>query len=221
MGTVHQVQQGEYLALIARKYGFHDWRTIYDSPDNADLRKRRPNPNVLYPGDKVHIPDKRPKHVPAATGRAHRFKVKGPGRTMLRVVLKDEKGQVLGNVPCTLEVGGRKDKIKSTAQGVIEKKIPLGTKTAKLTLDRWAITWDLEVGELDPVEDPVGKAAVISGVQARLNNLVFHCGAVDGVLVPETTAALGVFQRLVLKRDQPSGDPDDDTRAALLQHHVS
>jgi len=30
---------------------------VYDSPDNADLRRRRPNPNRIQPGDVLILPD--------------------------------------------------------------------------------------------------------------------------------------------------------------------
>ena len=44
---VHKVEPGECLSSIAEKYGFHQWKTVYDASENADLRTRRPNPNVL------------------------------------------------------------------------------------------------------------------------------------------------------------------------------
>lgn len=53
---VHTVVRGESLSLIARKYGVDSWRRLYDHPDNASFRMLRPNPNLIYPGDRIAIP---------------------------------------------------------------------------------------------------------------------------------------------------------------------
>lgn len=56
--AMHTVKSGEYLSLIARNYGIPDWQTIYNHPQNADFKRKRPNPNLIYPGDLLFIPDK-------------------------------------------------------------------------------------------------------------------------------------------------------------------
>ena len=50
------MRQGETAAQIAWKYGFSDVGTVWHHPDNRELAKSRPNPDVLKPGDKVSIP---------------------------------------------------------------------------------------------------------------------------------------------------------------------
>ena len=72
MATSHVVTQGEHLSQIAKRYGFRDSRTVWDHPDNAALRERRPSPNVLLPGDVIQIPAKRLGRLPCAT---HRFQI--------------------------------------------------------------------------------------------------------------------------------------------------
>jgi hypothetical protein len=57
MAIDHTVVQGEYLSKIARNYGFSDYRTIWEHPKNAALKQARQNPNVLFPGDRLFIPD--------------------------------------------------------------------------------------------------------------------------------------------------------------------
>ncbi len=61
----HIIQQGECLATIARHFGFGDWQTIYLHPENADFRIRRPDPNVVFPDDRLFIPELA-KVLPAA-----------------------------------------------------------------------------------------------------------------------------------------------------------
>ena len=54
----HIVEPGDCMASIGEQYGFH-WETLWDLAENADLKKNRKNPNVLFEGDEVTIPDKR------------------------------------------------------------------------------------------------------------------------------------------------------------------
>ncbi|MCC6552124.1 MAG: LysM peptidoglycan-binding domain-containing protein [Polyangiaceae bacterium] len=78
MPRIHIVKQGESLSGIAKQYGIFSWRTIYDHPENAKLRKARPKPELIHPGDEVYIPDKVEKVVDAATGKTHTYTAKVP-----------------------------------------------------------------------------------------------------------------------------------------------
>jgi len=57
MSTVYTVRSGDWLDKIARNHGFDSWRDLYYHPDNAAFRAKRPNPNLIYPGDQIVIPD--------------------------------------------------------------------------------------------------------------------------------------------------------------------
>ena len=91
MANTHVVQAGECLYQIAKRYGFGDWKAIYEHPENAAFRKKRGNPNVIFPGDRIHIPDREERKVEAATGSSHTFKV-NRARMMLRLAIRDEAG---------------------------------------------------------------------------------------------------------------------------------
>jgi hypothetical protein len=56
MPTPHTVARGESLSRIAVKYRVPSWREIYRAPENAAFRRKRPNPDLIYPGDVVIIP---------------------------------------------------------------------------------------------------------------------------------------------------------------------
>ena len=56
MGTRYTVQPGDSLSKIATRHGLPSWRMVYNSPDNADFRRKRPNPNLIYPGDVLILP---------------------------------------------------------------------------------------------------------------------------------------------------------------------
>jgi hypothetical protein len=53
---VHEVEEGETLASIARLYGSRDWRVVYRHPANRWLSRQRRDPDRIFPGDRVVIP---------------------------------------------------------------------------------------------------------------------------------------------------------------------
>ena len=57
MPTRYTVVAGDCLSSIAARHGFSNWRIVYDAPENADFRAKRPNPNVIYAGDVLFIPN--------------------------------------------------------------------------------------------------------------------------------------------------------------------
>ena len=88
----HIVVDGDCLASIAVQYGFADGKTILDHTDNADLKKIRPDGNVLHPGDEVVIPERKPKTLSLATGSRYKVVVTRPTR-LLRIKFLDGAGE--------------------------------------------------------------------------------------------------------------------------------
>ena len=66
------------MVTIAYKYNFFGvWQTIYEHEANEELRKKRPNPMCLMPGDKVYIPPiKATKWWPLKVGKVNKFVIK-------------------------------------------------------------------------------------------------------------------------------------------------
>src|SRR5438128_2580008 len=103
MATYHKVQQGECLSSIAKTYGFTNYRAIYDHPKNALLKKKRPDPNVLLPGDCLFIPEKQDKQEARGTDRQHHFEVRRP-TVLLRLVLRDEEDRPYADASYVLTI---------------------------------------------------------------------------------------------------------------------
>jgi hypothetical protein len=59
MAKTYTIRSGDTLTKIAAREGFSSWREIYYDPDNAPFRRKRPNPDKIFPGDVVVLPDKR------------------------------------------------------------------------------------------------------------------------------------------------------------------
>lgn len=215
MSTVHVVKPGDCLYRIARQYGFADWHTIYDHPDNEAFRSKRPNPNVIFPGDRIAIPDKDVKEVVLPTTAKHKLRVRRP-KVMLRVRLCSEQGEPLAGKAFTLELGDDLHEGTTDGDGILEAKVRPGDEQGELTVwgsgdreaERWA--WSIRVGHLDPVEELVG-------VRQRLNNLGYCCAPTGSE--PDDTLRYAVkgFQRL--EGLEASGEVDDATRRKLVELH--
>src|SRR5690349_6226728 len=102
----HVVKQGECFATIAQANGVSA-DALYQHPDNADLRKKRPNSNILYPGDEVVVPDHKTKEATVPTGTTHRFRVKVP-RYALRLILLDGERTPVAGESYVLEANGKR-----------------------------------------------------------------------------------------------------------------
>jgi N-acetylmuramoyl-L-alanine amidase len=215
MPKIHRVKQGETLSGIARDYGFSKWEKLW--AENVALRRKRKSPHLLYPGDEIEIPTPIARHQSAATGRRHRFKLTA-NVLELELVLQDLAGEPLADLPYKLLVAGRTYTGTTSGEGVLTHPVPPRETTATLILslgDRAEgkaneLSVELWIGSLDPHD-------TISGIQARLNNLGYDSGTVDGIVGPATTAALRAFQER--HGVAVSGKPDDATKAKLEQAH--
>jgi hypothetical protein len=163
----HVVKQGECLSSISSFYGLHNWRTIYYHPNNGDFRRRRPDPNILYPGDVLYIPDREPKYVAAATDRCHTFEMKKL-RVSLSLFLEDPGGKPLQNKRYCLRIGRLTYNGETTAEGWVKHEIPGDATEGTLTIYGCGAgyTWDLKLGNLDPHTEN-------SGISQRLANMGF------------------------------------------------
>jgi hypothetical protein len=217
---VHRVNQGEFLASIARQYKISRWQTIYEHADNAEFRRKRPNPNVIHPGDRIVIPDMETRTEKGATDERHRFRVETP-KTLLRIMLRDEDGEPLANEPYKLTYDDTELDDITDGEGLVEQEIPVGVREATIRLDKYDLTMPLQVGGLDPVDDEDDTSRIVAGAQARLNNLGYYCGSVDGDDGPKTSAALRSFQKQKLDRSEPDGKLDKETRKLLVIEHGS
>ncbi len=190
--TQYAVSQGDCLSSIAYAFGFTNWQTIYNDPNNATFRSLRPNPNVIFPGDQLFIPDLDQRVEQGGTDQLHSFQLSLPP-VLLQIVLLDQQHNPLANLAYTLVVAGQTLQGQTGGDGLLEQPIPpnatQGTLNVTLPpeLGDTGYTWNLQLGSLDPETE-------VTGVQARLNNLGYNTGPVDGIQGPRTTDAIQQFQ---------------------------
>lgn len=207
----HVVRQGECIESIALAAGYLP-DTLWNHPDNAQLKRERKDPSLLLPGDRVQVPDPRPKQESAADGQKHRFHRKGlPSKLRVRI-LRD--GEPRKNEPYTLNIDGRLSQGSTDGDGVVEVPVPPNAQQGTLIVgqdEKDQQKFELRLSGLDPV-------ASITGVQQRLGNLGYPCPA-SGVLDEPTRSALADFQRAFDL--EATGEPDRKTRDKLAQEYGS
>jgi hypothetical protein len=211
MPANHTVKPGDCISSIALQHGLFP-ATLWNHPDNADLKILRKDPNILHAGDVVVVPDPEPKTLPGATEARHRFIRKGVPE-MLHLQVEDEEGEPVDGAEYTIHLDGIIIKGVTDADGWINEPISPDAKggTLEVMVENELQEHELQLGYLEPVDQ-------VAGVQARLLNLGYEC-PVNGDLDEPTQEALKQFQH---NHDlQPSGEPDEATRGALVEEHNS
>jgi hypothetical protein len=181
----HIVQQGEHLPDIAAQYGFSNYRTLWDHPNNAALKNLRENPNVLLPGDEVFIPERQLRVESASTEKRHRF-VAEAQPLKLRVKLLDLSEDPIDRSGKATTQAGTQD---ATPQNhIYEIDIQTTDKDVSLKFESDPpLEVHLAVGSLDPVKAP-------SGQQERLNNLGYFAGFSEKIDPQQFQWAVEEFQ---------------------------
>jgi hypothetical protein len=205
------VKEGECVSSIAFTHG-HFWETIWNHPDNAEIKKARENPNVLLAGDRLTVPPIEQKYEEGVTEKRHRFRRWGePARLRLRFLLD---GDPRSGEHYLIDIDGLKLITGELDQdGCLDVGIYGGAKLAQVKIgepDHQDI-YELTLGGTDPETE-------LSGLQQRLTNLGYGCYP-EKVLGEGTRAALRAFQSdngLLV-----TGEYDVDTRKALLSAHGS
>jgi len=208
----YTVKQGEDLKSILSKSEFGKIRIkkVINAPENLDLfgETLSRSANVLYPGDKVFIPAYSPKQLQASTDMRHKYRLKVSRHLVL--YLKNENDEPIAQQSYILDLGNKIYSEKSGDDGKIEHYIPINSETVKLKINDEE--YELIVAALDPV-------TTVTGVQARLVNMGFDAGAVDGVYGPRTKAAVIAFQaKMGLTEDGIVGKKTQDN---LIEQHGS
>jgi N-acetylmuramoyl-L-alanine amidase len=204
MAVTHIVKQGETLSGIAAQHGFGNFRTIFDHPNNAALKARR-DPHVLFPGDRVFIPDRIEKNENRQTGAVHVFATE-IRPLLLRLKLLDLDRNPIANAICDVGVETPPPPVKKDAPPPKPETQKIPTDAAGF-LERRPIAPRVRHGEVtahippkkkpppppnkdtppppEPKETTVkfdlkigslNPPTKLSGQQARLNNLGYFAG---------------------------------------------
>jgi putative peptidoglycan binding protein len=214
-GATHVVADGDTILSIAHDRGFRAWETIWDHAKNAELKKKRKDPNILCRGDQVFIPPKEKKQEAAQTEKLNPYWVRRL-QARIRFVLVDESGLPVAGTLYQLKVEDKTFEGRTGDDGVVDHPIHPKSRNGEITVwwkeddPRTRVTFPVSIGGLDPHD-------TISGVQARLNQLNFPAGPVTGEMNERTSEALAAFQDSV--HLDPTGEPDEETMRLLEVLH--
>lgn len=236
-GHRHTVGQGDSIESIAYAAG-HAWETVWEAPENAELRELRKSAHVLLPGDVVFVPPIELETLSVATGQRHKLRRNSVPSKLIVTFMVD--GEPRANADYTFVCEGVERSGTTDGDGKLEESThPLAS---------WAeVRFALEPGEeydaepepadddAEPLDDDPDDVAreipteqvyrfelrrmdpsnTISGAQARLHLLGYGVNGIDGELDEPTRAALCAFQED--HELEVSGELDDATQAKLVE----
>jgi len=128
-GRHHEIQQGDCVESLAIEHG-QFWQTVWNHPDNRELRRRRENPNVLLPGEVLFLPGIRLKEMSGATELRHRFRRRAvPSHFEVRLLRED---QPRAGEHFVLVVDGQLYSGETDADGRLRIPIPPSARKAEL-----------------------------------------------------------------------------------------
>jgi hypothetical protein len=209
-GTRYTVDQGDSVASLSFEHGLF-WETVWKHPENADLRKRRGERNILLPGDTIFIPGRRLNHCSCATEKRHTFVKRGvPEKLNIRFL--DIEGMPIANEPCVLKIDGRLVPCQLDGDGWLRTTVPPDARTGEIKIGSKGEygVFQIAVGHLDPITE-------LTGIQARLAHLGYFEGALDGELSDELKQAVLKFREN--NKLEESMEIDDEFRNKLKEIH--
>lgn len=174
MMPYHKVNQGEHLTRIAYQGGFASYQVLYNESKNASFKQGRPDPNLLYPGDVVFMPDKQTKEEPGETEQRHRFRL-NKDELKLRIEFRTFDWEPFLETTCELHGSEPTQSHTTDSNGRVEQSITPDIEDLFLmfesALPNFELMLPVKVGHLDPLTEQSGQAG-------RLRNLSYFTGAI-------------------------------------------
>ncbi len=189
----HVLKNGETVVAHAKRSGL-SWQRVWRDAHNAGLRARcNDDPDQVGAGDELFVPAVEGKWLEVVAGQSHRF-VARPATEALCIELTGPDGLPLAGGRWELEI----DHVihSGSCPTPIAIDGPFTSPVAILRVfdarGRISTEWELLLGML-PMNK--GDEHLALGLQARLQNLGFDPGPLDGRIGRRTQAAIRAFQQ--------------------------
>ena len=209
--AVHVVRQGESILSLSKKYGI-PVNKIWEHPDNSGLRGMGRKENILFPRDRVQIPERELKQINVSSDQRHRFRSTGHTSELRLHFLKD--GESRARMPYVLSIDGTYYRGNLDDDGSLEVRVPVDATLGRISLGEGEDLehFDVRIGHLDPVEEE-------QGMQERLYNLGYYSSNDESRMNMGFQEALRQFQEA--NNLEPSGEVDSATRDKIIELHGS
>jgi hypothetical protein len=165
MSIPYTVKPGDTLSSIARQFRLKSWKDIYRHDDNRGFRGKRPNADLIFPGDVVMIP------IDPAGPKT----TASPGQATISCDSKDAAVAIL-KAGSYLDVNTKAMLTRGLVTGII------AAEAKRMSLhERDGLDWDT-VGP-----GQIGKPSytdVVTDLKAELNRFLVHMGTTCGASLP-------------------------------------
>jgi hypothetical protein len=160
------VRQNDYLLKIAFNFGF-DADSVWNDPSNDDLRKLRPDPNMLLAGDVMYIPDEDANEAPAhnvLAGSTNVFVAPNPPTISVTQTFSDADSTTYASRAYTVTELPDLTGLVTDENGTATFSAPVSLDSVTIVFTDTGESWQLVLGGMDPIDTLVG-------VFKRLQNL--------------------------------------------------
>jgi len=227
--TEHVVKAGDRMSRIAYQYGYKDYNALHAAQPEA-FRKKRPNPEILMPGDKVALPEKKEQAHPTPDKKQKKYEedTKLP-EVKVRLVVA---GKPLASKSLVVRIEGPPYSLKQPFQGAVTTDdkgmaafhVDPIVEEVLLVCDKPALSIKLKLGHLRP-------ATEAGGVEQRLDNLGYRVPIAPPAAPAGSEAEKKAkedherrLQKAAARFQERSSKPvtgkiDDDLRQLLVKTH--
>lgn len=159
------IRQSDHLVKLAYQFSF-DANEVWNDPTNDGLRKLRPDPSLLFPGDILYIPDQ--DQAPVAhnliAGATNTFVSPTPPTAPVSAKFVDDDPQKYASRSYTITELEQLTGLTTDPSGVLSFEVPVTLDTATVVFTDNGETHCLRIGAMDPIDTTMG-------VFKRLQNL--------------------------------------------------
>lgn len=238
----YQIREGDCISSIAYEHGFFP-DTLWNHPDNTELKQNRKDMNLLEVGDIVNIPEKEEKEESAAPEQKHRFRKKGvPAKLRMKILKEQPLDEQTQTTQAAAADANQEDTQYEQPEEVTGfEQEPWADCPFRLIIDGQTIEGNTDGDGFVDVPIPpnaqqgklimnpgqpderiiplqlgtLGAAGEIAGLKRRLSNLGYNCGDQSNEITDDFREVLKMFQESY--ELEISGEPDDATKDKISE----
>lgn len=171
--------------VVARAGPQYSLDEVKAHPKNQGLLKAR-SEYVLKEGDPVWIPEEETEQQWFTVTVGNQLTLTAGALRPFKLILRYPDRSIIKNEPFKLLIDGQTYEGTTSGEGLLDVQVPVNATRGVVSVKGHRQA--LEIGALEPVHTS-------KGIQARLRNLGYPVGPIDGQLGPKSTAAIRAFQQ--------------------------